>query len=85
MDSIFDSHKAAIVDSYKALLNERAKLEAVSKGPQVDQSRVFAQIDAVNQARSVLQKANSQMLLEIRQQMDPQQLEKLGKVAANEP
>jgi hypothetical protein len=34
----------------------------------------------VNQARASLQKATSAMLLQIRQEMDPGQVEKLGKI-----
>jgi hypothetical protein len=39
--------------------------------------KLFAAIDAVSQARAALQKATSQMLLQIRQQMDPGQIQKL--------
>jgi hypothetical protein len=80
MDATFNANKPAILASYKAFLSEQSKLEKIGKDPQVDQARLFAAIDAVNQARASLQKATSQMLLQIRQQMDPDQIAKLEKL-----
>jgi len=80
MDSIFDAHKQAILDNYKGFLKAQSNLSAVNKDPQADKDRVFAAIDEVNQARSSLQKATSAMLLQIRQEMDPEQVTKLEQV-----
>lgn len=80
MDTIFNANKPAIVSSYKTFLNEQAKLKALNKDPKVDQTRLFTAIDEVNQARAALQKATAQMLLQIRQQMSPDQIEKLEKL-----
>lgn len=80
MDAIFDANKPAILASYKAFLNEQSKLDFISKNPQADKSQTFAAIDAVSQARAALQKAVAQMYLQIRQQMDPSQIEKLEKL-----
>jgi hypothetical protein len=80
MDSIFDANKQAILDNYKVFLKAQASLAAVNKDPQADKDRVFAAIDSVNQARSSLQKATSAMLLQIRQEMDPDQIAKLEQV-----
>jgi Spy/CpxP family protein refolding chaperone len=80
MDAIFNTNKPAIVGSYKAYLSEQSKLNALSKDLQADQARLFAAIDAVSEARASLQKATAQMLLQIRQQMDTQQIEKLEKL-----
>lgn len=80
MDTIFNANKPAIVSSYKTFLNEQAKLKALNKDPKVDQTRLFTAIDEVNQARAALQKATAQMLLEIRKQMTPDQIEKLEKL-----
>ena len=77
MDSIFDANRAAIVGSYKTFLQAQAKLDALNKAAHPEQSQVFAAIDAVNQARSGLQKAASAMLLQIRGEMTPDQVEKL--------
>ena len=80
MDSIFDASKPAILDSYKTFLKAQANLSAVNKDPQADKAQVFAAIDAVNEARSSLQKATSAMLLQIRQEMDAAQIDKLERV-----
>ena len=80
MDAVFNANKPAILASYKVFLSEQAKLEAINKNPQVDKVQLFAAIDAVSHARASLQKATSQMLLEIRQQMDPAQIAKLEKL-----
>jgi Spy/CpxP family protein refolding chaperone len=80
MDAIFNASKPAILSSYKAFLSEKSKLETISKDKQVDQARLFSAIDAVSQARASLQKATSQMLLQIRQEMKPDQIEKLEKL-----
>ena len=77
MDSVFDANKQAILATYKTFLAEQAKLTALSKQTQVDQEKIFTAIDSVNQARAALQKANTQMLLQIRQQMDVDQISKL--------
>jgi hypothetical protein len=80
MDSIFNQNKPTILSSYKAYINEQSKLESYSKDPHTDQAHLFAAIDAVSQARAALQKATAQMFMQIRQQMDADQLEKLQKI-----
>ena len=80
MDSIFNANKPAILTSYSTLEQEKAKLAALEKAPQVDNARVFAQIDAVSKARASLEKATTQMLLQIRRQMDADQIAKLQKL-----
>jgi Spy/CpxP family protein refolding chaperone len=80
MDVVFNANKPAILNSYKTLLKEQANLDALSKKPQVDQASMFAAIDAVSQARASLQKATTQMLLQVRQLMDPDQIAKLEKL-----
>lgn len=80
MDTIFDASKPAIVSSYKNFLKEQSKLQALNKESNVDQEHLFAAIDSVNQARAALQKATAQMLLQIKQQMEPAQIEKLEKL-----
>jgi len=77
MDTIFDAHKGTIIATYKTYLSEKAKLDALSKQTNVDQAKLFAAIDSVSQAKAALQKANTQMLLEIREQMQPGQITKL--------
>jgi Spy/CpxP family protein refolding chaperone len=80
MDATFSANKPAILNSYKTFLSEQAKLNALSKDPNADKEKLFAAIDAVNQARAALQKATTQMQLQIRQQMNPDQVQKLEKL-----
>jgi Spy/CpxP family protein refolding chaperone len=80
MDAIFDSDRPAILAAYRDFLKQQSKLDAVSKDPKADKSQTFAAIDAVNQARDTLQKTVTQMYLEIRQQMTPQQVEQVEKL-----
>jgi len=80
MDAIFDAHKPVILDSYKGFLKAQTDLTVVNKDPQANKDRLFAAIDAVNQARASLQKATSAMLLQIKQEMDPDQINKLEKI-----
>lgn len=80
MDTIFNANKPAILSAYKNFLAEQTKLNALSKDPNADQSKVFATIDAMNQARSELQKTTAKMYMEIRQQMTAEQIEKIEKM-----
>lgn len=80
MDAIFDASKPAILAGYKSFLGEQSKLEKLSRDPHADQAQLSAATDAVIQARASLQKATAQMLLEIRKQMEPDQIEKLEKL-----
>jgi Heavy-metal resistance len=80
MDDIFDANKPAILDSYKVFLKAQSNLAAVNKDPQASKNTLFAAIDAVNEARASLQKATSAMLLQIRREMDPDQINKLENI-----
>ena len=80
MDAIFDANKPAILDTYKGFLKAQSNLTTVNKDPQANKDRVFSAIDAVNQARASLQKATSAMLLQIRNEMDPNQVNKLEQI-----
>lgn len=79
MDTIFNSNKSALIQSYQTLQREEAKLASISKQPQPDKAQLFAAIDSVNQARASLEKVTTQMLLQIREQLDSDQI---GRVEA---
>jgi Spy/CpxP family protein refolding chaperone len=80
MDSIFKANKPALLESYKALEREKARLNTMTRQRQVDKASMFAGIDSVSQARAALEKANTELLLQIRQELDPDQIEKLEKL-----
>jgi Spy/CpxP family protein refolding chaperone len=77
MDSIFDANKQAIISTYQNYEKQKTNLDALSKDPKVEQSKLFAAIDATNEAKTALQKARTQMLLQIRQQLASEQITKL--------
>ena len=56
MDTIFNANKPAILAAYKSFLAEQAKLDALSKQPQVDQTRMFAAIDSVRSGQGIFRK-----------------------------
>jgi hypothetical protein len=80
MDAIFHANKPAIEDTYKGFLRAQSNLATVNKDPKTNKDQLFTAIDQVNQARASLQKATSAMLLQIRQEMDSDQVNKLEKI-----
>jgi len=80
MDAIFNANKPAIIATYQTFEKEQANLNAVSGASQVDKSKMFTAIDRVNQARAALEKANTEMLLQIRNKLDPDQIVKLDSI-----
>ena len=85
MDAVFNANKGAIVDSYKALQEQELRLEAATREQKLDEAKIFAAIDAVNQARSALEKANAHMLLQVRSEMDPDQVTLMEKYREKPP
>lgn len=79
MDAIFNANKSAILESYKTLQGQESRLEAATREPKLDEARIFAAIDGVNQARSALEKANAHMLLQVRGEMDQDQVQMMDK------
>ena len=77
MDTIFDANKGTLLTLYQNLQREELKLSSMSQADLQDQSKVFAAIDRVAQARAELGKERAFILIQIRQQLDSEQLEKL--------
>ncbi len=77
MDTIFDANKGTLMSLYQNLQREETKLTSMSQADLQDQSKVFAAIDRVAQARAELGKERAFILIQIRQQLDSSQLEKL--------
>jgi Spy/CpxP family protein refolding chaperone len=77
MDVIFNTNKPIIIAAYKDFEKQQAAVQALSKSANVDKNQLFAAIDAANQARAALEKANTEMLLQIRGQLDSGQVNKL--------
>ena len=77
MDNIFETNKPTLVNLYTNLQHEELNLASLSPSDLKDESKVFAAIDRVSHASSDLEKENAHMLLQIRQQLNPDQIQAL--------
>ena len=77
MDGLFEENRANLVSRYQTLQQEESKMEALSRGQTLDESALFAQIDRVAQARADLEKANTHLMLQVRREMDSDQIGRL--------
>jgi len=80
MDAIFEQNRSILFSKYEAVRQAEAEMELLSKSSSPDEAALFAQIDRVSQARADLAKATTHMLLQIRKEMDPDQIKRLEKV-----
>jgi len=83
MDAIFEANKPKLLTLYGNLQREETTLASLPPGDLQDETKVFAAIDRVSDARAELEKANVHLLLQIRQQLDPQQLDELDRQIAS--
>lgn len=83
MDTIFETNKPTLVNLYANLQHEELNLASLSSADLKDESKVFAAIDRVSHASSDLEKEKAHMLLQIRQQLDPDQLQALDREIAS--
>ena len=79
MDAIFEQNRNTLVTRYQGLQQAESQMEEISRSPNPDETTLFTQIDRVAQARADLEKANTHMLLQIRKEMDADQLARLEK------
>jgi Spy/CpxP family protein refolding chaperone len=77
MDGLFDENRANLVNRYDALQQEESKMEVLSHAQTLDEGALFAQIDRVAQARADLEKATTHVMLQVRKEMDPDQITRL--------
>jgi Spy/CpxP family protein refolding chaperone len=83
MDTIFEASKPVLINLYTNLQHEETHLAALPPDELHDETKVFAAIDRVSQARADLEKQKIHMLLQIRGQLDPQQVATLDHEIAN--
>ena len=81
MDAIFDENRSVLQTRLQSVQQAEAQMDALSKSPAPDQDALFARIDQVAQARAELEKAYTRMVLELRKEMDPEQIKRLEKAA----
>lgn len=82
MDTIFEANKPALINLLFNLQQEQARLASLPPRDPQNETRVFAAIDRISQARADLEKQNLHMLLQLRSQLDPQQVAALDQQIA---
>jgi Spy/CpxP family protein refolding chaperone len=81
MDAIFEQNRGTLQARLDSVHQAESQMEELSRAPSPDESALFAQIDRVTQARADLEKATTHMLLQIRKEMDADQVKKLEKAS----
>ncbi len=77
MDVMFETNRAVLLKRYEDLQGEQSRMETLVHAKMLDESTLFAQIDRIAQARAELEKANTHLLLQLRGEMDGDQLARL--------
>lgn len=77
MDSVFGQNRDALVSRDANLQRAESRLEELTRTGKPSESALFTEIDHVAQARADLEKAYAHMLLQIRDEMTPEQIGKL--------
>jgi Spy/CpxP family protein refolding chaperone len=83
MDSIFEANKPTLITLYSNLQREETHLASLPPADLQDETKVFAAIDRVSQASTDLEKEKVHILLQIRQQLDPTQVQALDQQIAS--
>ena len=83
MDDIFNAGKGNLYQLYANLQREEARLGTMTSADLSDESKVFASIDRITQARADVEKANAHILLQIRKELDAGQLTALDREIAS--
>ena len=84
MDEVFASNKGSLVTLLGNLKHEENALSSMSKQDRQDETKVFAAINRVETARGELAKEIAHVQLQIRQQLDPDQVIKLDAAIASQ-
>ena len=77
MDSIFETSRPALQKSFQDYQQEQGKLDAMYRSKALDETTLYSQIDKVSQTRAELGKVYTHYLLQIRAEMDTDQLQRL--------
>jgi len=79
MDDIFQQMRFKLIDLNGNLRKEEATLEPLMQADRPDDAKLLPQLDRVANARAELEKANAHYLLQIRKEMDAEQITRLEK------
>lgn len=77
MDSVFGQNRDMLLSRQDALQRAEGRLESLTHTDKPSEAALFAEIDHVTQARADLEKAYTHMLLQLRDEMTPDQIGKL--------
>lgn len=77
MDATFEANRASLLRHYEELQGEQTRMGGLVHSKTLDEGALFSQIDRVAQARADLEKAMTHLLLQIRGEMDPEQITRL--------
>jgi Spy/CpxP family protein refolding chaperone len=79
MDAIFEQNRPALLSRYQTVQQAESQVAEIARVPNPDEATLFAGIDKLSLARADLEKATVHMLLQIRKEMDADQLSRLAK------
>jgi Spy/CpxP family protein refolding chaperone len=77
MDDIFQQFRLKLIDLNAALSKEELIMDPLMSAEKLDDVKILTQIDRIAQARAELEKANSRMLLGIRESLTMEQWTKI--------
>jgi len=77
MDAIFEQNRPTLLKRYEGLQQEEQRMEELTHARTLDETALFAQIDRIEQARADLGKATLHFQVQIRNELDQDQISKL--------
>lgn len=77
MDVIFEQNRPTLLKRYESLEQEEQRMEALTHAKTLDETALFAQIDRIEQARADLGKAALHYQVQLRNELDQDQISRL--------
>jgi Spy/CpxP family protein refolding chaperone len=77
MDAIFEQSRPVLLNRLESLEKEEQRMEMLTHAKTLDESALFTQIDRIEQARADLSKANLHYLVQLRSELDQDQISRL--------
>jgi Spy/CpxP family protein refolding chaperone len=77
MDAIFEQNRPMLLKRYETLEQEEQRMEGLTHAKTLDESAMFTQIDRIEQARADLGKATTHYQVQLRNELDQDQIAKL--------
>jgi Spy/CpxP family protein refolding chaperone len=77
MDSIFEQSRPVLLQRLSSLQQEELHMEALTHAKTLDESALFSQIDRIAQARADLEKANTHLLVQLHNELEPDQIARI--------